>query len=81
MADGPDRERDRNPESGRYRTEYPDETFLDALETHAPAGTQEIAEVVGCHRNAAYFRLNDLENRGAVRKRKIGGTLIWELPE
>ena len=80
MADVPGKDRDE--ESGKYSTSYPDSDFLDAIQQHnGMAGTAEIAENVGCTRRTAYTRLNSLESDGQVSSRKVGNSLIWSISD
>lgn len=70
--------KDREEESGRYTTSYPDSDFIDAIQTlGGMAGTSEIAETVGCTRRTAYTRLQALESEGRVTSRKVGNSLLW----
>jgi DNA-binding MarR family transcriptional regulator len=70
--------KDREEESGKYTTSYPDSEFLDAIrQCNGMAGTSEIAEEVGCTRRTAYTRLKSLEEDGRVNSRKVGNSLIW----
>jgi len=70
--------KDREEDSGKYTTSYPDTDFLDAIrELDGMAGTSEIAEEVGCTRRTAYTRLKSLENEGEVTSRKVGNSLVW----
>ena len=72
--------KDRDEESGKYSTSYPDSDFLDAIQQYnGMAGTAEIAETVGCTRRTAYTRLKSLENEGQVNSRKVGNSLIWRV--
>jgi GTP-sensing pleiotropic transcriptional regulator CodY len=70
--------KDREDDSGRYTTSYPDSDFIDAIQTlDGMAGTSEIAENVGCTRRTAYTRLQSLESEGEVSSRKVGNSLVW----
>lgn len=74
--------KDREDESGRYTTSYPDSEFIDAIkELGGMAGTSEIAEAVGCTRRTAYTRLQSLESEGQVTSRKVGNSLLWSVPD
>lgn len=57
----------------------PDEQYLAAVRDHAPAGTQEVADAVGVERQSADYRLRQLEDRGKIVSKKVGGTLVWML--
>ena len=70
--------KDREEDSGKYTTSYPDSDFIDAIQTlDGMAGTSEIAEAVGCTRRTAYTRLQSLESEGKVGSRKVGNSLVW----
>ena len=72
--------KDREEESGKYTTSYPDSDFLDVIrELDGMAGTSEIAENVGCTRRTAYARLQSLEEEGQVSSRKVGNSLLWSV--
>lgn len=66
---------------GQFAPEYSDEEFLDAVGEHAPAGTGEIAEVIGCTRQNADYRLRRLGEEDKVTSKKIGNSLAWSLAE
>ena len=71
---------DRDDESGQYTKTYSQEEFLEALERLGPeAGTQEIADEVGCNRDTAYRRLRNLEEENEVESRKIGMVRLWSI--
>jgi predicted transcriptional regulator len=72
--------KDREEESGKYTTTYPDSDFTDAIqELGGMAGTSEVAETVGCTRRTAYTRLQTLESKGQVSSKKVGNTLLWSV--
>jgi DNA-binding MarR family transcriptional regulator len=74
--------KDREEDTGKYSTSYPDSDFLNAIQDlDGLAGTSEIAEEVGCTRRTAYTRLKSIEEDGQVVSRKIGNSLVWSLPE
>ena len=74
--------KDREEDSGKYTTSYPDSDFIDAIQTlDGMAGTSEIAENVGCTRRTAYTRLQSLEGEGKVSSRKVGNSLVWTTTE
>lgn len=73
--------KDREKETGKYSTSYPDSDFLNAIQTlDGMAGTSEVAEEVGCTRRTAYTRLKSLEQDNRVISRKIGNSIVWSLP-
>jgi predicted ArsR family transcriptional regulator len=70
--------KDRDEESGEYVDTYPTDEFLQAIrERDGAAGTLEIAEAVGCHRDTARRRLNELAEAGVVRRRDVGDAALW----
>lgn len=74
--------KDREEESGKYTTSYPDSSFLEAIQQlGGMAGTSEIAEKVGCTRRTAYTRLKSLEEDSRVNSRKVGNSLVWNVPD
>jgi len=74
--------KDRDEESGKYTTSYPDDKFLNAIRRlEGMAATSEVAEEVGCTRRTAYTRLKSIEDKGDVRSRKVGNSLVWMIYE
>jgi len=69
---------DRDDESGEFTPSYSAEQFLAALETlGGAAGTREIADEVGCHRETARRWLNDLEEGGDITRQTVGDAALW----
>jgi predicted transcriptional regulator len=56
---------------------YSTEDFYNAVREHQPAGTKQIAEIVGCSRRTAHDRLGTLEKQGHISSKKIGRELAW----
>jgi predicted ArsR family transcriptional regulator len=74
--------RERDEESGRYSSAYQPEDFIVALgELGGSAGTKDIAEEVGCHRDTARCRLIALEEDGRVEKTTAGDAALWSLKD
>lgn len=72
--------RERDEDSGKYTDAYTDEDFLAAIRSlDGGAGTLEIAQAVGCHRDTARRRLNELVEAGKVRRRDVGDAAFWML--
>lgn len=69
---------DRDDESGRFRTQYGTESFLNAVEELNVATTSKVAERVGCSYDLAYRRLNALAEDENVVKTDVGGSFVWE---
>lgn len=72
----------RDDESGRYSETYPLSDFIEALEDlGGSAGTQDVADEVGCKYRTANAKLHELEERGEVTARKVGNAYLWMLDE
>lgn len=69
-------------ERGRFAPEVPNEVFFDALrELGGSAGTQEVADEVGCIYDTAYKRLRRLEDEDLVTRRKVANANLWVLTD
>jgi predicted ArsR family transcriptional regulator len=69
---------DRDDDSGQYTETYPTEEFLDAIAAADDmAGTQDVADYVGCSYETAYKKLRQLEDEGAVESRKVANARVW----
>lgn len=75
---GEDRERN---EGGRFEPEYTDEEVLEAVRTHEPAGTKEVADELGVARQSADYRLRSLLDEGRISKKKVGNSLVWSVEQ
>ena len=65
----------------RRRLKYcPDREIVDAVYRHSPAGTKEIADIVGISRQGADHRLRSLEDEGKIWSKKVGPTPVWMHP-
>ena len=75
--------RERDEESGRFVESYPPEAFLEALRDEAPfpISTPDVAEELGCSLVLARDRLSDLNEEGAVEKRRVGNAYLWAIKE
>lgn len=81
-TNSPDMPRSRDTESGKYRTNYTDNDFLDAIrDAEEQPSTPEIAEVLGCAKRTALVRLHNLADEGKVERRKVGAVNLWSLSE
>lgn len=65
---------------------YSDDDFLEALqELGGSAGTKQIADEVGCHRDTARRRLHNLADAGDIEKHKTGesqqSAVLWMLSD
>lgn len=73
---------DRDEDSGKYTETYPLGEFADALNTlGGSAGTQDVADEVGCKYRTANQKLHELEDRGEVVSKKIGNAYLWMLED
>lgn len=62
----------------RRRTAASDQEYKDAVRRLTPAGTQEVANVIGHSRQAADHRLRKLEDEGTtIWSKKVGPTRVW----
>jgi predicted ArsR family transcriptional regulator len=69
----------RDPETGQYTPDFTDDELLQALEEREPAGTVELADVFNCSQPGAYQRLTQLEEKGLIESKLVGGTKVWML--
>jgi len=75
----PESGRDRN-ESGQFTEEYPPEALVEAIRNAGgAAGTQEVADAVGCSYETAYKKLRELEDADKLTHRKVGNARLWEV--
>ena len=74
-------DRDDRDDRGYFTVENSDEEYLEAVAEREPAGTGEIAEVVGVTRQNADRRLRRLEEEGKVTSKRIGNSLAWSRSE
>lgn len=72
---------DRDEETGKFREQYPTESFLTAVDELGIATTAKIAERIGCSYDLAYRRLNTLAEEGQVTKSDVGGSFVWSDPQ
>jgi hypothetical protein len=71
--------RDRDEKTGKYTENYPVEDFLSAIDSlNGAAGTQEVADEVGCAYRTAYAKLTELEKEEKINSRKVGNAKLWE---
>lgn len=71
--------RERDEESGKYTESYPLALFVEAIRSAegSMAGTQEIAETVGCSHRLALLKLNTLAEDGRIQRRDVGRSNVW----
>jgi hypothetical protein len=71
--------RDRDEKTGKYTEKYPIEDFLSAIDSlNGAAGTQKVADEVGCAYRTAYAKLTELEKEEKINSRKVGNAKLWE---
>ncbi len=58
-----------------------DDDVIEAVRETQPAGTADIADALGVQRQAADYRLRNLREESRVQSQKIGGSLVWTLPD
>lgn len=58
-----------------------DDDIIAAVRESQPAGTADIADALGVQRQAADYRLRNLRDENRVQSQKIGGSLVWTLPD
>jgi DNA-binding IscR family transcriptional regulator len=60
------------------RRQYPLSAFVDAVEAEGGmAGTQAVADRVGCSYELAYKRLNELKDAGQIESKRVGNAHLW----
>ncbi|TKR25835.1 FaeA/PapI family transcriptional regulator [Natronomonas salsuginis] len=64
---------------GDGRQTYSDDAFIEAVSEKQPAATKEVADLVGCTRRNADYRLRRLEDEGKVTSKEAGNSLIWSI--
>lgn len=73
---------ERDDESGRYTNTYSPEAFVDAVhDADGVAGTQDVADAVGCSYELAYKRLRALADAGDVESQKVANARVWIVTE
>lgn len=66
-------------EEGRFRERYPDEMFIEAVQSLTVASTQNVADNVDCSYDLAYRRLEELEDEGRIVSQIVGNAFVWVL--
>lgn len=73
-------DRERDEESGRFTEEYPPTELITAIrDAGGAAGTQEVADAVGCSYETAYKKLRRLEDDDELTHRKVGNARLWRV--
>jgi len=74
--------KERDEDSGRYTESYPTTAFTDAIDSiGGSAGTQEVADEVGCAYRTAHSKLVELEEFGEVTSRRVGNARLWSVAD
>lgn len=69
---------ERDDDSGQYTETYPTDEFLEAIDdVDGMAGTQDVADAVGCSYETAYKKLRSLEDAGTVESEKVANARVW----
>jgi len=78
----PDRNPNRDEESGKYTQGFTPTDAVDALrELDGAATTSEVGNMMGCARRTAYNKLQAAEDDGRVRSRDAGRSRLWLLAD
>ena len=65
-------------EGGEYVEEFTPEDALAVFTDSEPLTAKEVAEELGVVRRTAHNKLSDLEERGDLRKKKVGSrAVVW----
>jgi hypothetical protein len=73
---------DRDDQSGKYTEKYPPEAFTAAIrDAPGVAGTQDVADAVGCSYELAYKRLRALADDGDVVSQKVANARVWTVDD
>jgi len=64
----------------RRNTPVDQREVVNAVYRCTPAGTSEIAEILGISRQGAEYHLDRLEDRDRVWSKKVGPTKVWMHP-
>lgn len=72
--------KNRDEETGKYTETYPSSEFITVLKSlDGAAGTQEIADEIGCAYRTAHAKLTELEQKGEIASRKVGNAKLWQI--
>lgn len=80
-TNGKEMPRERDENSGQYRTAYTDEDFLEVIRAADQPSTPEIADALGCADRTALVRLHELADEGKVKQRKVGAVNLWSISD
>ncbi|WP_254544595.1 winged helix-turn-helix transcriptional regulator [Halomarina pelagica] len=65
----------------RRTTPIADRELSNAVYRLTPAGTQEVADLVGISRQGVTYRLRQLEEQELIWSKKVGPTRVWIHPQ
>ena len=69
-------------EKGTYTEEITPEDALAVFTDHEPLTASEVAEELGIVRRTAHNKLSTLEERGDLRRKKVGSrAVVWWRPD
>ena len=68
---------DKQDENHRFVQTYDDQEFIDAVRELEIAAISDVADRAGCSKELARIRLNDLAERGRLKKRVVGQQHIF----
>jgi hypothetical protein len=69
--------RERDDDSGQFTKAATDSEVMDHVKETGGVATSELAEAFDVERPTAYRWLCDLEEESEVRRREVGGNLLW----
>ncbi|WP_049936780.1 helix-turn-helix domain-containing protein [Haloplanus natans] len=72
----------RRSDKGTYTEEVTPDDALAVFIDHEPRTASEVAEELGIVRRTAYNKLTALEERGDLKRKKVGGrAVVWWRPD
>ena len=60
---------------------YTDDDVIDAVRSQKHATAKNVSETLECSKQAAQFRLNNLEDEGRIERERIGNTYVYTVVE
>lgn len=60
---------------------YSDDDVIEAVRSVEYPTTSNVADVLGCSRQAADYRLRNLQDEGKVDAESVGNSLMWSVVE
>ncbi|WP_254840047.1 transcriptional regulator [Natronomonas marina] len=68
---------EKRDDAGRFEEDYPDDAFVEAVESLHVASTSNVAEYVGCSYDLAYRRLDTLFGDNEIKREKVGRAFVF----